>query len=119
MSRALPMYLALTSYPLASLPPQRYVRTAHGESFQLGGRCLSSALESSASSSENCSSACWRRTLGLLTGRSPERGLGEAEGFRKSRRAGAPRRPRRREAREAREPRQDTRAESRARRPAG
>ena len=37
------MYLGVTSVPSASLPPSTNVTTAHGESRQPGGRCVSSS----------------------------------------------------------------------------
>ena len=48
--RALPMYFGVITVPPSSVPPSRYVATAHGESFQRGGRGLSSSSASAASS---------------------------------------------------------------------
>src|SRR5579872_4056295 len=61
--RRLPMYLGDTSKPFSSLPPRMYVATAHGESFQFGGRVRLSCLASSASSWANCCSK-WSRITG-------------------------------------------------------
>src|SRR4051812_2635302 len=57
-----PTYLGVITAPPASLPPIRYVSTAHGDSRQLVGFCFVSSFASAASSSANCCSAGERRT---------------------------------------------------------
>src|ERR1700722_11806221 len=62
INRRLPMYLGEITVPSSSVPPRRYVDTAHGESFHLGGRGFVSALASASSSAANWISACSRTT---------------------------------------------------------
>ncbi len=55
-----PTYFGVITVPSGSVPPSRYVATAHGESFHRCGLGRSSCAASAASSAAKASSACGR-----------------------------------------------------------